>query len=165
MTVMTNCTFKNKGAQSEHLGGLYGYGLANGADKTDPFEDNTYISSSTILSFCTPNQTTQKHTELKEQNFLFYLNNDRDWVEYQLNLTTSFVLVYVILFTHYSISKNELFRNLKIIVTLLILPLMRSVYSSTNVTTHLRPHISKILLSHKCMACLRPHRFKSSFFS
>jgi hypothetical protein len=44
-------TFKKRGPQSEHLGGLCGYGLGDGTDKKDPSGDNTYISSGTILSF------------------------------------------------------------------------------------------------------------------
>lgn len=48
------------GAQSEHLGGLWGVGLANGADKIEPSDDKIYMSSSTILSFCTPNKNPKK---------------------------------------------------------------------------------------------------------
>lgn len=70
-TLMSYFTFKNRGPQSEHLGGLFGYGLANGSHKTDPFEDNTYISSSIILSFCTPAQI-PKHTEINQ----YHLNTD-----------------------------------------------------------------------------------------
>lgn len=43
-----------RGAQSEHLGGLCGYGFGDGEDNIVPFPDNTYMSSGSILSFCTP---------------------------------------------------------------------------------------------------------------
>jgi len=53
-------TFKKRGPQSEHLGGLCGYGLGDGTDKKDPSGDNTYISSGTILSFWTPIHSTKR---------------------------------------------------------------------------------------------------------
>lgn len=50
-------TFKKRAAQSEHLGGLYGNGFGKGEDNIDPLEESTYMSSGTILSFCTPAHT------------------------------------------------------------------------------------------------------------
>ena len=58
-------TFKKRGPQSEHLGGLCGNGLGEGSHKKDPSGDNTYISSGTILSFWTPTDIT------KHPNYLF----------------------------------------------------------------------------------------------
>lgn len=49
----------NKGAQSVHFGGLFGYGLGDGEDRKDPSADNTYMSSGNILSFWTPNEPTK----------------------------------------------------------------------------------------------------------
>jgi len=39
------------GAQSVHLGGLFGYGFGEGVDMMDPLADKMYISSGCILSF------------------------------------------------------------------------------------------------------------------
>lgn len=44
-------TFIKRGPQSEHFGGLCGYGFTVGEDKTEPSGDNTYMSSGTIRSF------------------------------------------------------------------------------------------------------------------
>lgn len=54
------------GAQSEHLGGLCGYGFGDGENRMVPFPDNTYMSSGSILSFWTPvNTPTQMQSGLK----------------------------------------------------------------------------------------------------
>lgn len=44
----------NRGAQSVHFGGLFGHGFDTGEESTFPSADSTYMSSATILSFCTP---------------------------------------------------------------------------------------------------------------
>lgn len=49
----------NRGPQSVHLGGLFGYGLGDGEDRIDPSADKTYMSSGNILSFWTPNEPTK----------------------------------------------------------------------------------------------------------
>lgn len=53
-------TFMKRGAQSLHLGGLFGYGFGDGEDKKHPLGDNTYMSSGTILSFWTPDKHIEK---------------------------------------------------------------------------------------------------------
>ena len=52
-------TFRKKGAKSEHLGGLCGQGFGDGEDNIDPFVAKTYMSSGSILSFCTTAQLQQ----------------------------------------------------------------------------------------------------------
>jgi len=49
----------NRGAQSVHFGGLFGHGFATGAESTFPSAAITYMSSATILSFCTPERGQQ----------------------------------------------------------------------------------------------------------
>jgi len=52
-------TFMNRGAQSVHLGGLFGHGFAAGSESTFPSAEKTYMSAATILSFCTPRKSKQ----------------------------------------------------------------------------------------------------------
>jgi hypothetical protein len=54
ITTRKSKTLRKRGQHSEHLGGLCGGPLAEGADSTVPSERITYMSSGNILSFCTP---------------------------------------------------------------------------------------------------------------
>jgi hypothetical protein len=65
-------TFMNRGAQSEHFGGLLGHGFDTGAESTFPSADITYMSSAIILSFCTPKGCKNRYCHWNKPYQLFF---------------------------------------------------------------------------------------------
>lgn len=69
----------NKGAQSVHFGGLFGYGLGDGEDRIDPSADNTYMSSGNILSFWTPKEP-KKGAKFDQETS--WIEQKNSWAKY-----------------------------------------------------------------------------------